>query len=163
MKTPAKKISSAKKAPVKKAANKTTSAKPATAKSTSKPKQKAAKAGPALTWPRFKQLAADLNLPNVVETTSWGQPTLKAHGKLWCWWSPTENAPVFKVSLEERELLLEMEPNVFFVTDHYRPHALVLARPETVDLAWARANLLRMWRAMAPKKVLKAFDENNKP
>jgi hypothetical protein len=126
------------------------------------PKQKAppkAKTAKALTWPTFRALALSLKLPHVIETTSWGQPTLKAHGKLWAWWSPTENAPVFKVSFEERELLLEMEPDVFFVTDHYRPHPLVLARPDKVDPAWAKATLYKMWRAMAPKKALKAYDE----
>jgi hypothetical protein len=33
-------------------------------------------------------MALGLGLPGVEETTSWGQPTLKAHGKLWVWWSP---------------------------------------------------------------------------
>jgi hypothetical protein len=119
-----------------------------------------AKAPAALTWPTFRQLALDLGLPNVIETTSWGQPTLKAHGKLWCWWSPHEDAPVFKVSFEERDFLLEMEPDIFFVTPHYKPHSLVLARPDKVDLDWAKANLLRVWREMAPKKLLKAYDES---
>jgi hypothetical protein len=117
------------------------------------------KAKTALTWVKFRALALALDLPNVIETTSWGQPTLKAHGKLWCWWSPTENAPVFKVSREERELLLEMEPDVFFVTDHYRPHGLVLARPDRIDPQWAQAKLKSTWREMAPKKLLKAYDQ----
>jgi hypothetical protein len=40
-------------------------------------------------WDRLKQLALSLGLPGVEETTSWGQPTLKAHGKLWVWWKRT--------------------------------------------------------------------------
>lgn len=110
-------------------------------------------------WDRLKAVALDLGLPGVEETTSWGQPTLKAHGKLWVWWSPHEDAPVFKVPFEEREILLEAEPETFFVTPHYKGHALVLVRPERLDAAWARHNLLRVWRAQAPKRVLKAFDE----
>ena len=110
-------------------------------------------------WDRLKALALGLGLPGVEETTSWGQPTLKAHGKLWVWWSPHEDAPVFKVPFEEREILLEAEPETFFVTPHYKGHALVLVRPDRLDLAWARHNLLRVWRAQAPKRVLKAFDE----
>lgn len=106
----------------------------------------------------LKALALELNLPNVVEATSWGQPVLKAHGKLWAWWSPHEDAHVFKVAKEEREILIEAEPERFFVTPHYQPHGLVLMRPEKFDAAWARANLLRTWRAMAPKRVLKAYD-----
>lgn len=109
-------------------------------------------------WDRLKSLALSLGLPGVEETTSYGQPTLKAHGKLWVWWSPHEDAAVFKVAIEEREILVEAEPDTFFVTPHYRGHALVLVRPETLDLAWAKANLIRVWRAQAPKRVLEAYD-----
>jgi hypothetical protein len=110
-------------------------------------------------WSRLRTLALGLGLPGVEETTSWGQPTLKAHGKLWVWWSPHEDAPVFKVPIEEREILIEAEPDTFFVTPHYRGYPLVLVRPEKLDLAWARNNLIRVWRAQAPKRVLEAFDE----
>ncbi|MDB5533619.1 MAG: hypothetical protein JWO28_1934 [Hyphomicrobiales bacterium] len=97
-------------------------------------------------------------MPGVEEATSWGQPNLKAHGKLWVWWSPHEDAPVFKVPFEEREILVEAEPKTFFFTPHYKSHPLVLVRPDKLDLAWAKANLIKVWRAQAPKRVLKAYD-----
>ena len=109
-------------------------------------------------WETLKAFALALELPGVELTTSWGQPSLKAHGKLWVWWSPHEDAPVFKVPFEEREFLLEVEPETFFVTAHYKKHALVLARPERLDPGWAKANLIRVWRAQAPKRFLKAYD-----
>jgi hypothetical protein len=124
-------------------------------------KPRAAAAPAPATWPQFKALALSLKLPHVVETTSWGQPTLKAHGKLWCWWSPHCDAPVFKVPFEEREHLLATEPELFFVHPHYLNHPLVLMRPEKFDARWARTNLLRVWREMAPMRVLKAYDEAN--
>lgn len=110
------------------------------------------------TWESLRKLALGLDLPGVEETTSWGQPTLKAHGKLWVWWSPHEDAPVFKVPIAQREVLVEADPARFFVTPHYRGHPLVLVRPERLDVAWAKANLLRTWRAQAPRRVLAAFD-----
>lgn len=113
----------------------------------------------AVTWEQFKAWALALGLPNVVETTSWGQPTLKAHGKLWAWWSPHEDAPVFKMGKEERDFLLQADPETFFITPHYAGHDLVLVRPQKLDEAWAKARLLQTWRAMAPKRVLKAFEE----
>jgi hypothetical protein len=109
-------------------------------------------------WDRLKTLALGLGLPGVEETTSRGQPTLKAHGKLWVWWSPHEDAPVFKVPFEEREVLVEAEPETFFFTPHYKNHPLVLVPPEKLDLDWAKVNLIRVWRAQAPKRVLKAYD-----
>ncbi len=110
-------------------------------------------------WNRIKALALGLGLPGVEETTSYGQPTLKAHGKLWVWWSPHADAPVFRVPIKERDMLVEADPGTFFVTAHYRDSPLVLMRPEKLDLAWAKANLVRVWRAQAPKRVLKAHDE----
>jgi hypothetical protein len=112
-------------------------------------------------WESLKALALGLDLPGVEETTTWGEPCLKAHGKLWVWWSPSEDAPVFKVALEEREILVEAEPERFFFTAHYRNHPLVLVRPEMLDSDWARANLIRVWRAQAPKRLLKAFDASS--
>ena len=109
-------------------------------------------------WDRLKDLALGLGLPGVEETTSYGQPTLKAHAKLWVWWSPHEDAPVFKVPIEEREVLVESDPETFFFTSHYRDYPLVLVRPEKLDLDWAKANLIKVWRAQAPKRLLKAYD-----
>lgn len=117
-----------------------------------------ARAGMVTSWEKLRAIALSLDLPNVVETTSWGQPTLKAHGKLWAWWSPSEDAPVFKVPREEREIMIEADPDTFFVTPHYAPHGLVLVRPARCDAEWAKAMLLRNWREMAPKRVLKAYD-----
>ena len=110
-------------------------------------------------WDRIRTLALGLGLPGVEETSSYGQPTLKAHGKLWVWWSPHADAPVFRVPVEERDMLVEADPGTFFVTAHYKDSPLVLMRPEKLDLAWAKANLVRVWRAQAPKRVLTAHDE----
>jgi hypothetical protein len=110
------------------------------------------------TYESLKALALGLGLPGVTEAVSWGQPTLKAHGKLWFFWNPKENAPVFKVPFEELDMLIEVAPETFFTTDHHRNWPLVLARPDRLDPDWARANLVRVWRELAPKRVLKAFD-----
>lgn len=110
------------------------------------------------TWDRLKAIALELDLPGVTEALSWGQPCLKAHGKLWVWWSPHEDAPVFKIAREERDVLIEAEPEIFFVTPHYQKHQLVLVRPEKLDEEWAKHNLQRTWRAQAPKRLLKAYD-----
>jgi hypothetical protein len=114
-----------------------------------------------VTYETLRNLALSLDLPGVTEAVSWGQPCLKAHGKLWFFWSPTEDAPVFKVPFEARDMLVEADPETYFFTPHYQNYKLVLARPERVDLDWARANLLRVWREQAPKRLLKAHDANS--
>lgn len=111
-----------------------------------------------MNWEELKAFALSLDLPEVVETTAWGEPCLKAHGKMWVWWSPSADCPVFKVPFEERDMLLEVRPDTFHLTDHYRNHRLVLMRAGKFDAEWARANLIRVWREQAPKRFLKRWD-----
>ncbi len=110
------------------------------------------------TWPELRELGLSMGLPQVIETTAWGYPCLKAHGKLWCWWSPYVDAAVFKASKDEREMLIAADPDTFLLHPHYAPHNLVLVRAGRIDPDWARARLMRQWREAAPKRWLKEWD-----
>jgi hypothetical protein len=99
-----------------------------------------------------------LALPTTEETTSWGAVSFKVNGKAMLFWNPPHDCPVFKVPFEERDHLIEMDPDTFFTTDHHRPYPMVLARPGRLDIEWARENLTRVWRAQAKKAVVKAWD-----
>jgi hypothetical protein len=111
------------------------------------------------TWPELCTLALSMGLPEVIETAAWGNPCLKAHGKMWCWWSPYADAAVFKASKDEREMLMGADPDTFFLHPHYAAHNLVLVRAGRIDPDWARARLMGQWRAAAPKRFLKEWDE----
>ena len=99
-----------------------------------------------------------LALPDSEETTSWDARSFKVNGKVILFWNPTYDCPVFKVPHDERDFLIDADPDTFFTTDHHRPHALVLARPGLLDAGWARATIERTWRAQVGKRTLKAWD-----
>lgn len=109
-------------------------------------------------WPALRDLALGLGLPGVVETTAWDHPVLKAHGKMWVWWSPKVSAAVFKGGIEEREMLMAADPETFVMHPHYASAAVLLVAAGRIDPGWARARLLSTWKAMAPKRVLKAWE-----
>lgn len=109
-------------------------------------------------WPGLKSLALSLDLPEVTEAHPWGHEVLKAHGKLWCYWGMMADGAVFRADKAEREMLLEADPQTFFLHPHYAPHNLVLVRPGRIDEGWARARLIAHWRDLAPKRWLKAWD-----
>lgn len=109
-------------------------------------------------WPALKALALSLDLPQVTLAHPWGHECLKAHGKMWCWWSPYEDAAVFRASKDEREMLMEADPETFFLHPHYAAHDLVLVRAGRIDDAWARGRLMQQWRDAAPKRWLKEWD-----
>jgi len=113
------------------------------------------------TWPDLKAFALALGLPEVAEGTSWGNEVLKAHGKLWCWWSPYIDAALFKCDKEEREILRAADPETFPFHKHYESHNLILVAAGRIDPGWAESRLTSTWRAAAPKRFLKEWDAQN--
>ena len=73
-----------------------------------------------------------LSLPDVVEGTAYGAPALKLDGKLVACIPINKSAEAdslaVKIDLEHRAELLRQEPDVYYITDHYAPHATVLVR-----------------------------------
>lgn len=63
---------------------------------------------------------------------------------------------LMEIPIDERELLLAAEPEVFHITDHYRNYPTVLARIEGIHPAQLRGFLERRWRRIAPKRLQKA-------
>lgn len=110
------------------------------------------------TWDKLKTFALDLNMPHVTEATAWGNPVLKAHGKMWCWWSPYVEAALFKCPIDERAMLRDADPEMFISHPHYEKHNLVLVAGAHLDAAWAEARLMRTWKELAPKRVLQAWE-----
>lgn len=110
------------------------------------------------TWEDLKTLAYGLNLPKVELAVSWGNENLKAHGKMWTWWSPYIDAAIFKGSIEEREMLMEVDPETFVLHPHYAKSGLIMVAAGRIDPDWARARLVQTWRDMAPKRFLAQWD-----
>jgi hypothetical protein len=73
-----------------------------------------------------------LTLPNVVEGTMYGAPALKVRGKLLACVpvnrSAEPNSAVFRIDFERRAALIEANPEIYYVTDHYAEHPTVLVR-----------------------------------
>ena len=112
-------------------------------------------------WPDLRDFALALTLPRVEETTAWGNPVLKAHGKMWVWWSPYMEAALFKCDREEREMLRSADSETFPTHPHYENHDLILVAAGRIDEGWAKARLISTWRALAPKRFLKEWDAAN--
>ena len=59
------------------------------------------------------------------------------------------------VPLDEREMLIESQPKVFYFTDHYRDYPMVLIRLSKAKRAIVEPLLRRHWRTLASKKAVK--------
>lgn len=100
--------------------------------------------------------------PGVEESTSYGTPALKAAGKLLVRLREDGNTVVLKVELEERDLLMAGDPDIFFITDHYRNWPSVLVRFELVDPGVFQDAFERSWRRTAPKKLVAAWERGTR-
>ena len=108
-------------------------------------------------WDEVRKIA--LEFPLVEEGTSYGQPSFLAHKKFLTRVRREDNSAVFlEVGHDERELLMEAEPQTFHFTDHYKDYPAVLARLETLHPDALRGLIERRWRKVSLKSVVKAWD-----
>ena len=103
--------------------------------------------------------AIALKWPEVADGTSYGTPALKVRGKLLTRLKEDgESLVLFDIEQDERAMLIETQPKVFYFTDHYREWPIVLLRLPKARRQTVESFLLRRWRVLASKKTLKAFD-----
>jgi hypothetical protein len=96
--------------------------------------------------------------PAVEESTAYGTPALKVKGKVLSRWrTEAEGALALWCDFIDREMLLQAEPNVFFLTDHYRDHPMVLIRLDKIRSAALPDLIERAWRMRAPQKLIEQF------
>lgn len=110
------------------------------------------------TWATVRRLCK--KLPESEESTSYGAPAFKVRGKGFVRLKERDVIVVY-VSLEEKEILLRAEPNVFFTTPHYDGYPAFLIRLSAIETDELWEMLVESWRRSAPKRLIKAFDLEN--
>ena len=101
-----------------------------------------------------------MTFPGVEKGVSYGSPAYKLNGKFFTRLRRDDQSMVLmEVSLDEREMLMEAEPQTFHLTPHYQNYPSVLARLAQLDAGTLRNFLERRWREVSPKKVVKAWEE----
>jgi hypothetical protein len=91
-------------------------------------------------------------LPGVTESTSYGTPALKVKGKLFARLKEDGETLVLRMDFVNRDLLLNAEPNLFFLTDHYVGYPWILLRLTRVTPKRLRELLEDACLLAAPKK-----------
>jgi hypothetical protein len=78
-----------------------------------------------------------LALPGVEESTAYGSPALKVHGKLLACVPANRSAEpaslVVRVDLDDRAELIATDSDVYYVKEHYVGHSAVLVRLSRVN------------------------------
>jgi hypothetical protein len=122
--------------------------------------QKKIKSAAPVTFETARQIA--LALPEVEEGTSYGTPAFKVgkgKGKLIARLREDGDSLVVKIDFLKRDILINADPETFYITDHYRDYPYVLVRLSSVRRDVLRDLLEQAWRLEAPKRLIKAYDD----
>ncbi|MBU1324944.1 MAG: MmcQ/YjbR family DNA-binding protein [Alphaproteobacteria bacterium] len=96
-------------------------------------------------------------LPGAERSTAYGEPCWRIAGKFFARLRAEDASLALDVGdRERRDMLVEMEPEVFHLTDHYRAWSYVLIRIAGVDRAWLETELKARWRKVVPAALRKA-------
>jgi hypothetical protein len=95
-----------------------------------------------------------LALRGVEEGTSYSTPAFRVRGKFLARLREDGETLVIKCDYPERDLRMEIDPNAFFITDHYRGYPMLLVRLAAVEEDDLRDLLELAWRSLAPKRLL---------
>jgi hypothetical protein len=110
---------------------------------------------------RVARLGFKLKLPELAEGTSYGTPALLVRGKSFTRIKDAETL-VLLIPLEQKELLMEMAPEIYFETDHYRGWPAVLVRLAAISDKELSQRLEDAWRAKAPKRLAADYAERKR-
>jgi hypothetical protein len=105
-----------------------------------------------ITWSAVCKLA--LKRPGVEAGTSYGTPALRVCKKFLARLKEDGESMAIRVDLADRDVLLEMDPEAFYLTDHYKPYPAMLVRLKQVRPDLLEQILDEAWRRQAPKGLV---------
>jgi hypothetical protein len=113
----------------------------------------------AVTFEQVRMVARAF--PGIEDSTSYGTPALKVRGKLLARLHQSGECFVLRTELLDREILMQSDPQVFFITDHYRDYPWILVR-FSVDPGELPNLIERAWRLVAPKSLVAKHEGGTK-
>lgn len=109
----------------------------------------AAKRG--MTWAAVCKLA--MKLPGVEIGTSYGTSSLHVRKKFLARLKEDGETIAIRVGFDDRDVLLELDPAAFYLTDHYRAYPAMLVCLKQVQAEMLERILEQAWRLQAPKSL----------
>lgn len=106
---------------------------------------------------RLQRLATEAGLPEVEIGTNYGTPALKVGGKAFVSVKNAETI-VLAIPIADKEPLIEMAPEIYYQTDHYRGWPSLPLRAAVIGDDELRQRLADAWRFRAPRKLRASFD-----
>jgi hypothetical protein len=87
-----------------------------------------------------------LKFPGAEERPSYGTPGFFAGKKIFARLLPGNKEVVVKIEYDQRALLMNTDPETFFITDHYRNYPMLIVRLSSVPADELRDLLYDAWQ-----------------
>ena len=107
----------------------------------------------------FRELA--LSLPEATEQETWGHPTFRVRNKMFASAASDLSTATVKSTLDEQRALTEMDPDTFSVPAYVGKHGWIGIALDRVDPDELRELTIEAWRMTAPKRLVKAWDDEH--
>jgi hypothetical protein len=114
--------------------------------------RKATRQTKGVTFDTVREIAR--TLPGAEESTSYGTPAFKVHGKLFARQHQDGESLVVPVDCDAREEMMSTSPDKFYITDHYLKYpdiSYILVRMAKVNADELRDLLTGAWRRVGGK------------
>lgn len=105
----------------------------------------------------MRAIMRELDLPGTTEGVMFGHPCLRVRGKSFIG-SKDGRALVVHCPIEEKEVLLQVAPDMYFETDHYRGYPAILVRAEHISREELSLRIERGWRMSASRKQVAEYE-----
>ena len=101
-----------------------------------------------------------LALKGVSPGTSYGMPSFMLHQKFFARFRDDDTVLVLQLgSIDDRDVLMQMDPEAYFFTDHYKNYPAVLVRlaeitgPQLLQVAWEDLSMKRAPKRKRPRNT----------
>lgn len=108
---------------------------------------------------RMLRLCRELDLLEVTESTSYGAPSLKVRTSNFVSVRGPQEM-VLHCPLEQKDLLIEMAPEIYWQTDHFKNWPGLLVRMDVIGDEELKLRLEDAWRFRAPKRLADTYAAN---
>jgi hypothetical protein len=99
-----------------------------------------------------------LVMPGVTEKMCFDTPAFYVRGKLFA--RIKEDGETLVIGTLERDKWMRANPDIYYITDHYRNYDYMLINLEKVDPEELQKLLITAWRNRATKKLIKEYEAN---
>jgi len=99
-----------------------------------------------------------MKLPESHEVEHWGKPSFRLKNKIFAILQEDGVTLTIKASIEDREIYTQLEPEIFQVPEKYSNLNFLHVNMKLIDPEEAKLLILKAWRSVSPKKLIKDFE-----